>query len=184
MEYKGATIQTIKEILPIDGCDNIELAKVLGWQCIVKKGEFKSGDRCVYIEIDSLLPIKPEYEFLRKSCHKKLTDGTEWFKIKTIKMKGQLSQGLVLSMDTLPPGSCVYRTDNDKVNIIGGDVSKLLGVVHYEKPAPTHGDALGDFPNFITKTDEVRVQSYPELLTSLHGKPYYITTKLDGTSAT
>lgn len=174
MEYKGATIQRIKEIVPIPGCDNIELAKVLGWQCIVKKGEFKVGDSCVYIEIDSLLPIKPEYEFLRKNCYKKLPDGSEWFRIKTIKMKGQLSQGLVLHADIVP-----YDEQ--------ADVSKYLGVKHYEKPTPganLSGEAKGNFPVFLTKTDETCIQSVPELIDALKGKPYYITTKLDGTSAT
>ena len=67
---KLASIQYIHDITPIEGADRIELAHVLGWQCVVKKGEFKVGDRGVYFEIDSFLPVKEQFEFLRPSCFK------------------------------------------------------------------------------------------------------------------
>ena len=67
MPRKMASLQLIREILPIEGADAIERVGVLGWQCVAKKGEFRAGDRCLYFEIDALLPEWPEYEFLRKS---------------------------------------------------------------------------------------------------------------------
>jgi RNA ligase (TIGR02306 family) len=98
---KLASIRLISDISPIDGADNIEKAIIDGWTCVVKKGEFKPGDLCVYFEIDSFLPIRPEFEFLRKSCYKKLADGREGFRLKTIKLRGVVSQGLVLPVTIL-----------------------------------------------------------------------------------
>ena len=92
---KLASIRKIESIEPIEGADNIELAHVDGWQCVVKKGDFKAGELCVYFEIDSFLPIRPEFEFLRKSSYKKMGD-KEGFRLKTIRLRGKLSQGLVL----------------------------------------------------------------------------------------
>src|SRR3990167_6403004 len=97
MARKLASIQIIKELNPIEGADKIEVASILGWKAVVEKGKFKLNDKIVYCEIDSLLPIKPEYEFLRK-YHKKMENGIEGFRIKTIRLKGQISQGLVVSV--------------------------------------------------------------------------------------
>ena len=67
MERKLASIQRVREILPIEGADAIELAVVNSWKIVTKKGEFKPGDLCVYFEIDSFLPMEKDFEFLRKS---------------------------------------------------------------------------------------------------------------------
>ena len=117
-ERKLAHIETIAEIKPIKGADKIELAYVLGWQCVVKKGEFKVGDKIIYVEVDSVMPERPEFEFLRDRK----------FKIKTIKLKGQISQGLVLPIyynDNVYLKSILHNLD------IGADVTKLLGITKY-----------------------------------------------------
>ena len=85
-ERKLATIATITEVNPIPGADAIDVATVRGWHMVIKKNEFKPGDLCVYCEVDSFLPIKPEFEFLRKSCYKQMADGTEGFRIRTVKL--------------------------------------------------------------------------------------------------
>ena len=190
---REATTQRIKEVLPIKNADNIELVKVLGWECVVKKGEFQAGDLCIYFEIDSLLPISPEFEFLRKGCHKTLPDGTQGFVLKTIKLRKQISQGLCMPLDILkedfendPLTTGLWEEFKKEALVEGVDVSGVLDVTHYEKPVPAclAGSTKGRFPSFLRKTDETRVQSEPEMLEKIQGKPYYITTKLDGTSAT
>ena len=98
---KLATIQLIDEIRNIPGADNIEVAQVGGWQVIVKKDEFKAGDKCIYLEIDSFIPIRPEFEFLRKSSYKKFPKGIEGFRLRTMKMKGVVSSGLLLPLSIL-----------------------------------------------------------------------------------
>ena len=88
MERNLATIRRIKEIKPIEGADAIELAVVNGWQVVVAKNVgHQVGDLVVYCEIDSFLPIEPEFEFLRKSSYKKMGD-QEGFRLRTIKLRG------------------------------------------------------------------------------------------------
>lgn len=109
---KLASIQRIRKIEPIEGADRIELAHVLGWQCVVNKGQFKPMDSAVYFEIDSFLPIRPEFEFLRQSSYKKTDIMGEGFKLRTMRFKGQISQGLLLPITQfpeIPPG----RGDRD-----------------------------------------------------------------------
>ena len=172
-----ASIQQIAEIKPIPEADAIELAVILGWQCVVKKGEFKPGDFCVYFEVDSYLPIEERYEFLRKNCLRKNELLGEGFRIKTITLRGEISQGLLLPLEKFP-----NLTDLEA----GTDVTELLGVRKWELPeqAMSDGTAVGEKPYGIPTTDEVRIQSAPELLAEFEGKPYYVSTKMDGTSCT
>lgn len=102
-----AHIETIESLMPIEGADKIEVARVLGWNCVVKRGEFKVGDLAVYVEIDSVLPDKPHFEFMRPRK----------FRVKTIRLKNVLSQGLLFPLDVFQSyGKLVY---NGNSNIIG-----------------------------------------------------------------
>lgn len=99
---KLASIKIIDNIKPIEGADMIELASVGGWNVVVAKDVgHKVGDRVVYCEIDSFLPIREEFEFLRKSSYKKMVDGTEGFRLRTRKLRNQVSQGLILPLSAL-----------------------------------------------------------------------------------
>mgnify|MGYP006921281600 CR=1 FL=1 len=182
MERKLASIRTINEILPIEGADNIELAVVDGWKVVVAKNVgHKVGDSVIYCEIDSFLPIKDEFEFLRKSSYKKLSDGTEGFRLKTIKLRRQVSQGLLIPVDVL----LQYGVSSDDV-YEGLDVTDLLGIIKYEPPIPAElaGKVKGNFPSFLRKTDEERVQNLTKYYESYKKHTFYITEKLDGSSAT
>ena len=181
MERKLATVRKITDIRPIEGADMIELAIVDGWNVVVAKNVgHKVGDMVVYCEIDSFLPIREEFEFLRKSSYKKMGD-QEGFRLRTIKLRGQISQGLIIPMSIFGDfGWTAYE---------GLDVTKRLGIVKYEPPIPAElfGKVKGGFPSFLHKTDEERVQNlvkeYEEYkLTSKH--QFYMTEKLDGSSAT
>lgn len=168
---KLASIQKIKDLQPIEGADMIEKATVLGWQLVVKKGEFKVGDYCVYCEIDSVLPEKPEFEFLRPRR----------FRIKTVKMRGQISQGIAFPLDIIENYVAIKPGE-------GSDVTEILEVTKYEPPISINmkGEIKGGFPGFIPKTDETRIQSVPGVLTrpDNQGRRCYISEKTDGTSAT
>ena len=185
MERKLATIRKIKEINPIEGADAIELAVVDGWQVVVAKNVgHQVGDLVVYCEIDSFLPIEPEFEFLRKSSYKKMGD-QEGFRLKTIKLRGQISQGLILPYSVIPIAQFATAADLPE----GMDVSEMLGIVKYEPPIPAQlaGRVKGSFPSFLRKTDEERIQNlekeYTEwTLSSKH--QFYATEKLDGSSFT
>ena len=91
---KLATIQKISEVKPIPGADFIELVVIKGWQCVAKKGEFKPEDSCVYFEVDSYLPIDERFEFLRKTSYRNNEFMGEGFRVKTVKFRGEISQGL------------------------------------------------------------------------------------------
>jgi hypothetical protein len=210
---KLASIQKIKDILPIEGADAIELAIVNGWKVVVAKNVgHKVGDLAVYCEIDSFLPIKEQFEFLRKSSYKKMADGSEGFRLKTIKLRGQVSQGLIIPLkDAI--NSANYRlsetalvleegtffaiepngvliTPKDMVPVREGeDLTEVLGIVKYEPPMPAElaGLAKGLFPSFIPKTDEERIQnlsSEVEKWREEFSDGFYVSEKLDGSSST
>lgn len=173
MERKLATIVKIDNIQPIPDADSIELAYIRGWKVVVRKGEYKVGDLAIYYEIDSFLPVKPEFEFLRKTCYKRLPTGEEGFRLKTIKLRGQISQGLLTPL-----------TFDGKE---GDDVTEFLGITKYEPPIPAvlAGSIKGAFPSFIQKTDEIRIQNYESEVGKLPtSQRCYITEKIDGTSFT
>ncbi|QEL19045.1 RNA ligase (ATP) [Limnoglobus roseus] len=173
-----ASVQTVNAVEPIPNADAIEKVRVLGWWVVSKKGEHKPGDKLVYCEIDSLLPERPEFEFLRASSFKPARDDVPaGFRIKTVKLRGQVSQGICFPLSLLPPG-----TPTDK----GTDVTDLLGVRKWEPPLPVGmgGRVKGGFPGFLPKTDETRVQVLEPVLERNRGKTFYVTEKLDGTSFT
>ena len=171
------TIQRVKKISAIPDSDFLETAHIMGWQCVVKKGEFHEGDLGVYFEVDSFLPLEPRYEFLRKSSYRANVDNGEGFRIRTARMRGQLSQGLILPRSAYPE----LESFNE-----GDDVTEKLGVKKWYIPETSTpgGVIIGEKPSGVPTSDEIRIQSALELLEKLQGKPYYITTKMDGTSGT
>jgi len=162
-----ASIQRISDLRSIPNADQLELARVLGWHVVVQKGEFNIGDLCVYCEIDSLLPDSPKFEFLRKVG----------FRIRTIRLRGAISQGICFPLSILPEGFEIVEEM---------DVTEVLGVTKYEpaEPACLGGDTKGKFPSFLVKSDETRVQVLQALLDKYNGVKCYYTEKVDGSSYT
>lgn len=160
-----ASIQKIIKLEPIDGADKIEVATILGWHVVVKKGEFKVGDLVVYCEVDSILPAMPETEFLAPK-----------YRVKTVRLRGQISQGICFPVSIL--GINIHKE--------GLDVTEAFGVTKYEPPTNEQlaGKIRGNFPGFLPKTDEIRLQAYPMTLEKHADKPFFITEKLDGSSTT
>lgn len=164
------SIRTIKEILPIEGADRIELAKVDGWQCVIQKSDgFAIGDPALYFEIDSVLPADdPRFAFLEPRK----------FRIKSMRLRGALSQGLLMPTSTL--------TTDEWGRFKGGEtLQDVLGVQKYEVPVPISGEQAGAFPtHLVPKTDQERVQNIPDELTGKTWIGFEVTEKLDGTSCT
>jgi RNA ligase (TIGR02306 family) len=179
MERKLASIRKISNLEPIEGADKIELATVDGWKVVVAKDvSHKVGDLVVYCEVDSFLPIKEEFEFLRKSSYKKMGD-KEGFRLKTIKLRGQVSQGLILPLREL-------SLANKELLKEGMDVTKELDIIKYDPPIPAElaGKVKGFFPSFIPKTDEERAQNLTDKYEGFKDNTFYVTEKLDGSSST
>ena len=204
MERKLATVRKISDLSPIEGADKIEVATIDGWKIVVAKDVgHKVGDMVVYCEIDSFLPIREEFEFLRKSSYKKMGD-QEGFRLKTIRLRGQVSQGLVLPLSVLKNTDVImtkvtkkewgnqielFAEDGIPMVNVGDDVTELLGIVKYEPPIPAElaGKVKGLFPSFLRKTDEERVQNIAVEYSALSWyteHKFYVTEKLDGSSAT
>lgn len=191
---KLATVRRISEIRPIPNADLIELAVVDGWQCVVKKGEFSVGELVVYCEVDTVLPVHPDYEFLRKSSYvqRDWLPGGEGFRLRTVKLRKQVSQGLLL------PLSRLYEHDRHWEPVEGEEVTGVLGATKWDPPIPTNlaGMAKGNFPSYIPKTDQERVQNLVGDLFHTPGtresirqamnkeKLWEVTLKLDGSSCT
>jgi RNA ligase (TIGR02306 family) len=172
---KVATIEEIADVIPHPNADALELAKIKGWQVCIKKGEFKKGDLCIYICVDSVLEDKSVYEFLRNKN----------FRIRTVKLRGQISQGIAFPMSmfkSLGHDTVVFT----EPNVVGSDVSHYVYAKHYEKPlsAQLSGQVYGLMPSYLRKTDEDNIKNNPEILQELAGKSYYITMKVDGSSGT
>lgn len=173
MERKLVSIQVIDSLAPIEGADNILEARVMGWTVVVKKGEFAPGDRCVFFEIDSVLPDGPAWsEFMR----------ARGFRVRTLKLRGVLSQGLALPVSIDPAAAAAASSGS--AALAAGDLRDLLGVTKYEPVLPDAREIAGPFPARVPKTDEIRLQSALGVLDELRGRELYVTTKCDGTSAT
>jgi RNA ligase (TIGR02306 family) len=189
-----AHVEMVKSLSPIENADRIEVVTVLGWHCVTKKGDVAVGDLVVYFEIDSFLPIEPRYEFLRQSSFKKMDaddgDGNittiEGFRLRTVKLRGQISQGLVLPLSDFPE----LKIDQDGTELDrifeGIDVTDRLGIKLYEKPVPANmrGAIKGLFPSSIKKTDQERIQNHPEYFDLYRDVEFEVTEKIDGTSGT
>ena len=170
-EKNLVTVQLVEKLSPIEGADFIELASILGWNVIVRKGEFKEGDKCIYHEIDTILPDNERYAFIEGKTKR----------LKTKRLKGVLSQGLALPLSSV---------DNLQSTEVGDDLTELLGVMKY---SPTEKNTDGTsgtprrestFPPYIPKTDEDNVQSIWKMAQEMVGRECYITVKVDGMSGT
>lgn len=189
---KLVTLKTIDSIAPIPGADKIEAAHIGGWTCVVRKEEFYEGQQVFYFETDSMLPLDKEiFAFLRDRGVKE-KDGREYHRLKAMKLRGIVSDGLLLPFSVIHSIIPDPDAQIDKCNEImdsGGDFSNLFGVIKYEDPILAKlGGKMTRFPDWITKTDEERIQNLPNLLGYIYQtnsfKDWYATEKIDGTSCT
>lgn len=192
---KLVTIRTIDDIQPIEGADAIEVATIGGWKVVVKKGEYSIGEYVFYFEIDSVLPKgNPAFEFLMaRSCKIQPTDdgGTlEGHRLRTIKLRGQISQGLILPLVacgayTLDVEDNTFSVDFGEFSVaysMDEDFSVVFGVKKYEPKmsAQLAGMVAGNFPSWFPKTDLERVQNMR--MSDLVGQRYVMEEKVEGSS--
>lgn len=167
MERKLASVQEVLSVTPVTNAERLDSIKVLGWNLVAKRGEFNVGDRCCYVECDSVLPDQPVYEFMRDRK----------FRVKTVRLRGAISQGIAFPLALLG-----LSTDLP----VGTDVTEQLGIKKFVHPLEltTGGDAVGGFPHFIPQTDETRIQSVPLVLDRWRGHQFTTSEKLEGCSMT
>lgn len=183
-----ATIQRIEKLEAITDpktgleANSIELATVQGWKAVVGKGQFAVNDLAVFFEIDSVLPDRPEYAAANARSSR----------VKTARILGQISQGLCCPLSEVLPDWAIrtgYLDDNETLLDVGADVTILLGVTKYQprwtaKGGLNCGRPRGNFPSFLRKTDETRIQGVKSILEKYKGEFFYATEKLDGSSMT
>lgn len=167
---KLASIQHVTDVWPVEKSRALDGVRVLGWMAVVPRGMFKVGDKCLFLEADSIVPKDmPQFAFMADS---------KWL-VKTRKMYGQLSQGLCLRLEDFP-----WLMDKP----VGTDVTSMIGsgITKYDDSVPKgmQGISKGNFPHFIPKTDEPRIQTAHGLVLRHQDDLWYVTEKLDGTSFT
>ena len=192
MSRKLASVVRVAKVSDISNSDNLSVAEMedKGWRVVVSRGSLRAGDLAVYFEIDSALPVEDSrYGFLKQRCLKEFKRGNEvvlsTLRIKTVKLRGVISQGLLLPLSDFPELSGCG---------VGADVSSILHIEHYDELAAPfrheHGvfvarsESRGEFPSFIPKTDEERIQNLVEYFETMKGKRFEVTSKDDGTSMT
>lgn len=191
---KLAKIVKLEHVLDIPNADFIQVAKWGGWQCVIRKGEFAQGDFVIALEVDSWVPhsVAP---FLSNADHPVYYNGIHGNRLRTKKMRGVLSQGLLLPLTAL--GSvftfngrlCVQPESFEPFVLVENtDVSSMLGVTKWEPPvdAGLAGDIVGKFPSFLIKTDLERIQNLSKELADWQSLDltWEVTEKLDGSSCT
>ena len=194
---KLASLVTIDKVEPIENADRLAVATIKGktWKVVVGKNDFLPGDSAIYFEIDSYLPADDErYNFLKERCLRKFVSKSgqvlaEGIRIKTIKLRGVISQGLLMPTDRFPELDEQIENPGE-----GTDLTEILKVKHYDEIAealrPLTGvsiaaEAYGPFPTeFIPKTDEERIQNLGEYFETMKGVEFQVTEKFDGMSVT
>jgi RNA ligase (TIGR02306 family) len=168
---KLASIEIVKSVETHPNADALDIATVLGYQCIVGRGSLEPGQAVVLIQPDTVLPDEPWAELFRKRSNR----------VKAIKLRGAWSFGIAMSVWDIPS-----LRDHLKglliPNRIGNDISDLIGVTKYEPPVPQDLSAVGYLPRSMPKTDEERFQNLERELP--YGKHVHVTLKIDGQSAT
>lgn len=175
MERKLCTVRQISAVKPIEGADLIEAVQVDGWWVVAKKDEFPVGTYALYFEIDSWIPTELA-PFLSKGKEPREYNGIRGERLRTVKLKGQLSQGLLL-----PAPAFVFSLEDD------ADLDALFNVQKWEPPAEFRSaDTKGNFPSFIPKTDQERIQNIKGAIQKWNesAEIFQVTEKLDGSSLT
>lgn len=180
---KLVSIRTVLEINPIPDADSIEAVTFDGWDVVSGKGNFAVGDKAVYFEIDSFLPGGDErwQDLVDRSS--RTYNGVLGHRLRTVKLRKKVSQGFAIPLSKFPE-IAQYLTSNPDADA-GMDFAELLGVVKWEPPMPAElaGVARGNFPSFIRKTDQERIQNCKRVLED-NTSTYERTLKLDGSSET
>lgn len=176
---KMATIRLIDQVKPIEDADSIEAYNVDGWWLVDRVGAYKAGDKIIFVEPDSWVPheLAP---FLSKGKEPREYEGIKGERLRTVKLRKQISQGLLLPLSSIGDlADCLEE---------GTDVSEYLGIIKWEAPihASLGGIAKGNFPSYFRKTDQERVQNLKRNLERWIEEDdlWEVTLKLHGSSMT
>lgn len=188
-ERMMAWVAKIDKVVKHPEADSLDVCTVGGWSCVTKLGEFKTGDLAVYVSIDSWVPTELA-AFLSKGKEPKEFNGVKGERLRTVKLRGALSQGLLLKGIICPTGLMVKQHDSVMQHIFqeGDDVTEWLGIQKWERPIPAQlaGQVRGNFPTAVPKTDQERAQNLVKEIAEAQAKGlvFEVTEKLEGSSCT
>ena len=177
-ERKLATIRKIVEVKAIPDADKICAYRVDGWWVVDSVGKYQVDDLVVYAEPDSWVPTELA-PFLSKGKEPREFEGVKGERLRTVKLRGQLSQGLLLPLEP----TCA---NIESLLFEGLDVTLPLNILKWERPmnAQLAGMARGNFPALVPKTDQERIQNLTRSFEQYQLDTWSITEKLDGSSCT
>lgn len=179
-ERKLATIRKIAEVKAIPDADKICAYRVDGWWVVDSVGKYQVDDLVVYLEVDSFVPheLAP---FLSKGKEPREFEGVKGERLRSVRLKKQISQGLFLPLQTV-----FELPSTTNCDVEGADVTEALGILKWERPmnAQLAGMARGNFPTLVPKTDQPRIQNLTREFADYQLDTWSITEKLDGSSAT
>lgn len=187
-ERKLARLVVLDEVIAHPNADALDIATIGGWRVVAQKGLYVTGDIACYFEVDSWIPheIAP---FLSKDKEPKVYEGVKGERLRTIKLRGEISQGLLIPVKELPNGDKIAQLITTE--LLSGfevDLTETLGILKWERPVNANlaGLAKGNLPHFLRKSDQERVQNlkrqYQDAVAS--GEEFNVTYKLDGSSFT
>ena len=172
MSFFGITVEEIKQVGPIEGADRIEVASLAGmdYQFVIGKGQFKPGDKVLYFPVDSLVPV----DVARKMGLDGKLSGKNKDRVKTIKLRGQVSQGIVAGLSLVP---------TDVIEKGSGEITGYLGVKRYDPPeVPCHNATLKGLPDGVPVYDIESADRYVEIASRLMDQPVMVSEKVEGTN--
>lgn len=177
MTRKMASIRVIEEIKPIEGADLICAYRVQGWLVVDSVCKYQVGDKVVFCEVDSWVPTELA-PILSRGKEPREFEGIKGERLRSIKLRGQISQGLLL------PLSVLHNVESELIE--GLDVSYPLNIRKWEAPIPAclAGEVRGNLPSSVPKTDQLRLQNLTKEFDDLKKHTYEVTEKLHGSSCT
>lgn len=182
IERKMAYIAKVTGIFPIKDADRICVYEIdSGWKVVDTIGKYSVSDLVVYVSIDSWVPTTTA-PFLTKPEHfPKIYNGIQGEKLRTIRLKKQISQGLILPLSVLD-----YVESEIMEVLIGLDVSVPLGIVKWEPPPEfASADSKGNFPSCVPKTNQERIQNfYSDIKDQFDKITFSVSEKANGSSGT
>ena len=192
MSRKLASVRRINDIQPIPNADAIQVATIDGWKVVVKKDAFKVGDLAIYFEIDSWIPTEIAPFLTKEGKQPSVFNEVKGERLRTVKLRGQLSQGLLVPLNVGMNAFVGSKFDEGQELMEffapGQDLTELLVIQKWDMPIPAQlaGQARGNFPSRVPKTDQERVQNiYSDVVAANEiGLQFEITEKLEGSSCT
>src|SRR3569833_1803485 len=193
MPRKLVTLRRVTATAPIPNADKIEAVSIDGWTCVCMKGEDSTCDFGLFFEIDSFLPADDARWGLLSASFSS-SEGARGFRARSLKIRGQVSQGMLLPLASFPEVEAVRAElgeargggDEGLKEALDRSFEEILRVRKWGRPVLGEAGAAASvpFPDFIPRTDQERIQNLPGVFAERPDRIFQESTKMDGASMT